>query len=659
MKYPNLFSPLKIGGCEIKNRYFMAPMGGIGQAGPQCEFTQEAIDYYVERAKGGIGAIFTGVTFTDVEVDKDFLVPGKNVFPLYNPVKFKETASILTERLHAYDCKIFIQLSMGTGRNGCRRAPSEIPMYWAPNVMCQAYTKEEIKLKIQKTIEAAVLCKQAGFDGVEVHAMHEGYLLDQFAMSFTNHRTDEYGGSLENRLRAAVEICQGIKEKCGDDYPVTMRLGMKTYMKGFNKASLDGEGEVGRTIEEGQEICRILEEVGYDAISVDAGTYDSFYWVHPPMYHPKAVNWNLGKAAKEAVNKIPIILAGRIDEPELGEQTIVDGYADGVVIGRAVLADPDFCNKALNGQEEDIRPCLSCHMGCLNRIFNGKQTGCAVNPLVLRERKMQLLPAVQKKKVMVIGGGVGGMEAARVSRLRGHEVDLYEKSSALGGNLIPGGMPDFKEDDKRLVAWYKRQLEKLGVNIHYSTAVTAEMVNSSDADVVFVCTGSVPIMLKIPGWDKENVADCVSVLTGKVSVGDNVIVVGGGLVGCELALDLSNKGKQVTIVELLPDILSAGVPVPIPNSLMLRDMLARNKVKILTSGEIKEVTDNGAMVAHNGEVSELKADSIVFAVGFRPVKGLYRSVLGKGKDVYEVGDGKKVANIMTAVWDAYEIASKV
>ncbi len=323
MKYKNLFKPMKIGNVEIKNRYFMAPMGGTGQCGPQGEFSEKAIEYYVERAKGGVGAIFTGVTFSDTKIDP--IPAGKNVNANVSPTKFMETATPMCERIHAHGAKVFIQISLGTGRNGLQSSPSELPYTFNPAVTCRALTKEEIKLKIEQEAAAALTAKQAGFDGVELHAIHEGYLLDQFAMEFMNRRTDEYGGSLRNRLRIATESIAAIKEKCGADYPVTVRLGMKTYIKGFNQASLDGSGEVGRTLEEGMEICKILEEAGVDAISVDAGVYDSFYWVHPPMYQPKGLNMEAGAAAKKACT-IPVIVAGRMEEAEMAEEALEKGW---------------------------------------------------------------------------------------------------------------------------------------------------------------------------------------------------------------------------------------------------------------------------------------------------------------------------------------------
>lgn len=651
--YPNLFKPMQIGKLTVKNRIAMGPMGGAGQVGKDGEFNQRSIDYYAERAKGGTGLIFTGVAQTDLEIDT---VGGVN--PNKNPAVFLNTGAVLTERVHTYGCKIIMQLSMGVGRNGALTGPSENPLFWNPQVKTRELTIEEIKKKIKYVVQGAVIAKNAGFDGVEVHAMHEGYLIDQFAMSYMNRRTDEYGGSLENRLRPATEIVQGIKAACGQDFPVTIRLGLKTYIKGFNQPSLRGEGEAGRTLEEGVEIAKALEAAGYDAISVDSGIYDSFYYVHPPMYQPKGFNLDLAAQAKKVVN-IPILTAGRMDEPDICEEAIASGKTDGIVMARALLADPEFANKARMGKPEKIRPCLSCHQGCAGRIFTGKELCCAVNPACMRENEYGLTKTLCAKKILVIGGGVAGMEAARVAKIRGHEVSIYEKSNKLGGNLIPGGTPDFKVDDHRLVEWYENELKDLFIPVYLNTEVTKEMIEKSGADTIIIATGSSPIMPKIEGINHKKAMSCTDALLSKKEVGDNVVVVGGGLVGCELALDLANKGKKVTIVEAMPNILSAGKPVPMMNAMMLKDCLAEKAISILTDTKILSITDEGAVVDKQGEKISIDADSVILSIGFRSEKSLYESLLESELDVYEIGDGRSVANIMSAVWDAYEVARSI
>ena len=300
-------------------------------------------------------------------------------------------------------------------------------------------------------IQAAKIAKDSGFAGVEVHSIHWGYLLDQFALSMMNHRSDEYGGSLENRLRAAKEILEGIKQECGSDYPVSMRLGLKTFVKGFEKATLTGEDEAGRTLEEGIQIAKLLESYGYDCLSVDTGTYDSFYYACPPMYMPKGYLVEMAAKAKEAVN-IPILAGGRMNDPDIAEAAIREGKVDAMVMGRAALADPEYPNKVLSGRTERIRPCIACNQGCITRLRQGKQPTCAVNPAAMREIRFAMRLAMQPKKVVVVGGGVAGMETARVAAMRGHRVFLYERNDKLGGNLIPGGSHGFKKEVRELNA---------------------------------------------------------------------------------------------------------------------------------------------------------------------------------------------------------------
>lgn len=654
MKYQRLFEPMQIGKITVKNRYAMAPMGGAGQAGLYGEFSADAVEYYAERARGGVGLIFTGVSLPDTTVD--VIPPGVVVCNRFSPGVFVQSASRLTEQIHAYGAKVFMQLSMGMGRNGGGVSPSDLPFFKDPSVICREITAEEIKTKIAAIIEGAAIAKATGFDGVEVHAMHEGYLLDQFAMSFMNKRTDEYGGSLENRIRPAVEILQGIKHVCGADFPVSMRLGLKTYIKGFNQASLDGEGEVGRTLEEGIEISKLLEKAGYDLLSVDSGTYDSYYWVHPPMYQPKGLNLSLSEACKKAVS-IPVITAGRMDDPDMCLNAVETGKTDGVVLGRALLADPEYCDKVAAGKTEKIRPCLGCHLGCCARIFANKPMSCAVNPQVLRETTYKVYPANVKKNVLVIGGGVGGMEAARVAKLRGHEVTLVEKSGKLGGNLIPGGQPSFKGEDKELIAWYEGELKELGVTVKLNSEMNADDVIAFGADEVVLATGSIPMMPKsVKGIDSSKAISSVDALNGKRKLGETIVVAGGGLVGCELALDLAQKGKKVTVVEMMDKILSSGKPVPIMNAMMLTDLLAKEQVEVKCGYSLKEINETGAVIASSdGKEEAMAADDVVVAIGFKSVNSLAGQLLGKVK-YHDIGDGKAVANVMTAVWEAYEVA---
>lgn len=654
--YEYLGRPLQIGSLTIKNRFCMAPIGGGHHHLPGGGLKIETIQYLVERAKGGFGLIFTGALAADCTVD-----PYTGIGPaiLQNPDAFKMTATELTERAGAYGTKIFAQITMGLGRNYPNLpAPSSVHVFRHPGEVSPELTREEIKSKIESVIRAAKIAKDSGFAGVEVHSIHWGYLLDQFALSMLNHRTDEYGGNLENRLRAAKEILEGIKQECGNHFPVSMRLGLQTFVKDFEKATLTGEEEAGRTLEEGIQIAKLLEAYGYDCLSVDTGTYDSFYYACPPMYMPKGYLVEMAAKAKEAVN-IPILAGGRMNDPDIAETAIRDGKIDGIVLGRAALADPEYPNKILTGHTERIRPCIACNQGCITRLQQGKQPTCAVNPTAMRELRFALHPCIQPKKVIIVGGGVAGMEAARTSAMRGHRVALYEKHSQLGGNLIPGGSHRFKKEVRELNAWYQNELHRLPVEIHTGEIVTAAQLKNMGADVIILATGSVPIMPKVPGIDDEKVIGCMDAFAHPEKIGQKVIVIGGGLVGCEIALDYAQEGKTVTVVEALPKILSAGIPSPIPNGQMIPDLFDYHHVTVLENHKLFAVENGRAILDSNGQKKELEADSIVIAVGFRPAPSMAQELHGCGAVVYEIGDEQQVSTILHAVWDGYEVGNNI
>jgi len=652
--YKNLFSPYDIGKVKIKNRYAVAPMGGV-KFTALGTYDADAIDFYVNCAKGGFGLIFSNSLGTDLEVDPNS--PLDRLFPIYNPKAFISSCVFMNERIHSYNAKIFCQITMGPGRNGAGKlTPSELPYYFAPDKKSRALTKEEIKSKITSLIRSAIIAKDAGFDGVDIHAMHWGYLIDEFAMSMMNHRTDEYGGSFENRMRVAKEIVEGIKKECGSDFPVTIRVSLKGYIKDFNVGSYTGEDEAGRTVEEAIEICKALESYGYDGLSVDVGTYESFYHACPPSYIPKGNYIDLAEAAKKEVN-IPVLLAGRMNDPKICEEALEDEKIDAVVLGRAVLADPEYVSKLERGQEEKIRPCLACNQGCIGRDLSNGAVSCAVNPSVLRKKSYGISKADISKRVMVIGGGVAGMEAARVLFLRGHDVTLYEASDHLGGNLLPAGAHTFKQPVLELSEWYKRELRDLGVPIRLNSKVTPDLIEQSNPDGVIFAIGSVPIMPPIQGIEKT--ISSIQALSSDAQIGDRVIVIGGGLVGCELAIEYGIEGKDVTVVEALPNILSAGAPVPFMNKMCIVEMMDYYNVEVKTGSRVNEITDTGAIITIDEKEEELYADTVVMAVGFRAVKSFSEELRGRGMEVYEIGDGRKVGSVMTSIWDAYEIARSV
>ena len=663
MKYAKLFTPVKVGSITIKNRFSMGPMGPLGLSDAEGGWNQRGIDYYTERAKGGTGLIITGVTFSDCEVETQSMPNCPN--STYNPVHFVRTSKEMTERVHAYGAKIFLQMSGGFGRVTIPTnlgefppvAPSAIPHRWLDKT-CTPLTVEQIRSIVKSFGDGAYNAKRGGFDGVQIHAVHEGYLIDQFAISMFNLRTDEYGGSLENRLRFAREIVEEIKERCGQDFPVTLRFSLKSMIKDWRVGALPGEEfeEMGRDIEEGLEAAKLLESYGYDALDTDVGTYDAWWWSHPPMYQEKGLYREYCELVKKVV-KIPVFCAGRMDNPDMALEAIENNVCDVVELARPLLADPDYVNKLRSGRISEIRPCISCHEGCMGRISEYSMLNCAVNPQAARERVTAYNPIVKPKKIMVIGGGVAGCEAARVLATRGHKPEVFEKNDRLGGNLLPGGAPDFKEDDIALANWFTNELNRLQVPVTLNHLVTKEEVLAGGYDAVIVATGSTPKVFSL--GDDAHVYTAADVLMGEKDCGDTTVVIGGGLVGCETALWLAKQGKKVTVIEALDAIMQQNGPLCHSNKDMLQALLPYNGVEIITAAKVDSYNAGKLNYTVSGETKELTCDSVILSVGYKEEDSLYQELQFDISEIYLLGDAKKVANIMYAIWDAFEVANHI
>jgi 2-enoate reductase len=660
--FKNLLKSIKIGNIEIKNRVAMAPMGIGGMTNLDGGPGSRALDYYIERARGGVGLIITSLFKVENEIDA--LPQG---FMLISPVALAPFTE-LAETVHALGTKIFVQLTAGFGRVASPRllrgkpvSASAIPYYWNPALTCKELTVEEVERLAKAFGPISHILAEAGIDGVELHG-HEGYLFDQFTTGLWNHRSDRYGGDLPGRLCFPIEVLKEIKKQVGDNFPVQYRFALKHYIKGYNTGALPGEEyvEAGQNIEEGLRMAKILEEAGFDALHVDAGCYDSWYWPHPPGYQKHGCMIDMAEEVKKVV-KIPVIAVGRLDIPELAEQVIAEGKADIVAVGRGLLADPFWVKKIEEGQPEQIRPCIGCHEGCMNRLVNDKPLSCAVNPACGRERTHTLQPAKERQNVMVIGGGISGMEAARVAKSRGHKVVLYEKSTQLGGHLIEASMPAFKKDELRLLNWYKNELKNLGVEVHLNQEVTPDLIEDKKPEAVIVSTGSNPIILNVPGITKERIVMTVTdLLLDKKKTGETVVVIGGGRVGCETAIWLAQQGKKVTVVEKLDKLMSTDPPIPRMNRMMLLDLLNFYKVNLLMNTSLLEVKDNEVVVINKSfSKNTLKTDTVVLAVGLIPNQDLYRELEGKIHNLYLIGDSREARNIMGAIWDAYEVARTI
>ena len=682
-KYDALFTPWKIGNVEIKNRIVMCPMGGTSLFGwfelTGCGFDKEAAKLFLERAQNNVGLIIPGIA------------PLRDTFwgkwLWQNPKMFKELKEFMDE-IHKTGAKLFIQLTAGMGRswaitelvgplhkNKFTRAlvkpiidtshelasPSAQPARWAPDIICPEMTKKQIHEIIEAFAKTAKLCKEAGVDGVEVHAVHEGYLLDQFAIEFFNKRTDEYGGSFENRYRFAAEIVKAIKESCGNDFPVSLRYSVESKLKGFAQGIVPGDNakEMGRDMAESERAAKYLQDAGYDMLNADNGTYDSWYWAHPPMYMP--LNCNLEDVAhiKKFVD-IPVVCAGRM-EPEDAAAAIAAGKIDGMGVARQFLADPQWITKLIEDRLEDIKPCICCHSGCFNfssskghyNTQDLKDTmglaRCAINAETMQSKKHYIKPAKKQKKIAVIGGGIGGMETAIVCAKRGHTVTLYEKSDKLGGVFIAAAAPSFKEKDRDLIAWYRREIAKHpSITVKLNTEV--KDITSLDADEVVVATGSRPNRIPVPGVDKT--IQAIDFLLGKAQVGDNVTIIGGGLTGCEIAYELYLQGKHPTIVEMQDDLITTP-GICLANTSFLRDFFNANNVPVYLQTGVKEIKDGAVVVADkDGDMVEIPADSVILSTGYKPMP-----LAQKG--VHLVGDCAGVGNLRTVIWGAWDVAMKL
>ena len=684
-KYEALFTPWKVGNVEIKNRIVMCPMGGTSLFGwfelTGCGFDKEAAKLFLERAQNNVGLIIPGIA------------PLRDTFwgkwLWQNPKMFDELKLFMDE-IHKTGAKLFIQLTAGMGRswaitelvgplhkNKFTRAilkpildtshelasPSAQPARWAPDIICPEMTVEQIHEIIEAFAKTAKLCKDAGVDGVEVHAVHEGYLLDQFAIEFFNKRTDEYGGSFENRYRFAAEVVKAIKESCGDDFPVSLRYSVESKLKGFAEGLVPGDNspELGRNMEESERAAKYLQDAGYDMLNADNGTYDSWYWAHPPMYMPQNCNLEDVAHIKKFVD-IPVVCAGRM-EPEVGAQAIADGKIDGMGVARQFLADPAWITKLIEDRLEDIKPCICCHSGCFNFSsskghYNTQDltdtmglARCAINAETMQSKKHYIEPAKKIKNIAVIGGGIGGMESAIVLAKRGHKVTLYEKSGALGGVFIAAAAPSFKEKDRDLIAWYRRELTKYpSITVKLNTEVTD--VASLNADEVIIATGSRANRIPVPGVEKT--IQAVDFLLGKEKVGENVTIIGGGLTGCEIAYELFLQGKKPTIVEMQDDLITTP-GICLANTSFLRDFFKANNVPVYLETGVKEIKDGAVVVADKeGKIFEIAADNVILSVGYKPMP-----LAEKSKHIHVVGDANKVGNLRTVIWGAWDVCMKL
>ena len=683
-QYEALFTPFKIGDVEIKNRIVQCSMGGTSLFGwlEPGHFDKEAANFLLNRAKNDVGLVLPGMQVIRDTMGRGWLDNNKRMYKQLKPYM---------EEFHKTGGKLFIQLAGGFGRSmavtpwmaflhrnpllnklaspivdvqySCASA-SEVPNRWAEDLVSRPFTTEEIQEMVFHFGRCARLLREAGMDGVEIHAVHEGYNLDQFTFEACNRRTDQYGGSFENRYRFPCEIAQEIHKQAGDDFPVSLRYSAKSYTKGWCQGAVPGEEfeEFFRDIPESEKAVKHLEEVGgYQFFNCDNGTYDAWYWAHPPQYMPDNCNLKDVEHIKKFTN-MPVSCAGRMT-PEKAAEEIAAGRLDAVSIARQNLVDPEWIIKIEEGREEDIRPCIRCHNGCFNfakyrgtaniqSLEDSLHLGrCALNPPTMQHNRYKIVPTHSPKKVAVIGAGIGGCEAALVLKQRGHNPVVFEKTDKIGGLFLTASAMSFKENDKKLIEWYKREVEKAGIEFRFNTEINDLGVLGGFDDIV-VATGATPRQMAIPGFEK-----CLTftqLLREKVPVGDKVVFFGGGQSSCEAAYEMILQGKHPIIVEYAADLVPAQ-NVCLANASFLRDMLAYKQVPTYLNSSISNIGDKTVTIrGKDGTVTEVEYDNIVNGIGFVP-----QPVGGTGKNIHRVGDCVAIGNLRTAIWRAWDVCMKI
>ena len=683
-KYAPLFTPFKIGNVEIKNRIVQCSMGGTSLFGwlEPCHFDKEAAYFLLQRAQKGVGLVLPGMQCVRDTMGRRWLYQNKRMF--------KQLKEYMVE-YHKTGAKLFIQLAAGFGRSmavtpwmvvlnknpilnkiaspivdvsySCASA-SATPNRWQEDMLSRPPTVKEIHEMVEAFGKTAKMLRDAGVDGVEIHAVHEGYLLDQFTMENWNWREDEYGGSFENRFRFPVEIVQCIKRYAGEDFPVSLRYSVKSYTKTWGKGAVPGEEfvEWGRDMPESEKAIKYLGDAGYDFFNCDNGTYDAWYWAHPPQYMPDNCNLADVEHIKKFTDK-PVACAGRM-LPETAAEEIAAGRLDAVAIARQNLVDPDWIIKIQEGREDEIKPCIRCHNGCFNfakykgtaniqGLEDSLHLGrCALTPSTMQHNRYKIVPTKNPKKVAIVGAGIGGVEAALVLTQRGHKPVIFEKTDRIGGLFLTASAMSFKENDKALITWYENEVKKVGLDIRFNTEIN-DLGILRGYDEIIVATGAVPRKMLIPGFEK-----CLTftqLLREKYPVGDKVVFFGGGQSACEAAYEMVLQGKHPIIVEYAKDLVPAQ-NVCLSNASFLRDVLEYHKVPTYLEHTIREIKDKTVVIASKDgkNVFEVEYDNIVNGIGFVPAP-----VGGKGKNIHRVGDCVTIGNLRTAIWRAWDVCMKI
>jgi 2,4-dienoyl-CoA reductase-like NADH-dependent reductase (Old Yellow Enzyme family)/thioredoxin reductase len=640
MMMEHLFSPFSLKGVELKNRIVMPPLASflIEEDG---SVTDKTIEHYRRRAAGGPAMVIVEAHAVSPEG-----IVSHHQARIYDD-RFTEGLSRIASVIRAEGAVPAIQIHHGGRQTSARVikqkpfAPSNLP---CPTIRgdVEPLTIDGIQRIIRHFGEAAVRAVQAGFDLLEIHGAH-GYLINQFLSRFSNIREDQYGGDTAGRARFAFEIVQEIRRKIGPDFPLSFKISAQEFVPN------------GLTVEESLEILKEIIPAGADMVQVSAGNDATPEWICQPMFMEKACLADSAGTIKKAL-QVPVMAVGRINDPLLAETIIAEDKADLVCMGRGLLADPEMPNKAKEGRLDDIRICIACNT-CMESIFRRGRIECLVNPTLGREKEMELKQAEKPKKVMVIGGGPGGLHVAWVAAKRGHDVHLYEKQPQLGGQLILGSVTKYKKELLSLINFQKRQVERSGINTHLNCEVTLDTVKSENPDAIVLCTGSIPIKPPVPGIDKRIVRTLTEVFEGKHLPRMKTVVVGGGATGCEVAHHLSESGCSVTIVEQLPKL--AGQLESITRKVLLKQ-LKENKVQFLTEHKLVKIQDHGVLVTGpDGSESFIEAEAVVIAIGNRPDNRLYEKIESMGIPVYQIGDCLEPRSAKAAIFEAADIGRAI
>ena len=633
--FEKLFSPIKIKDMELKNRIILPAMG-TKFSGDGSEVTDKLIDYHVARVKGGSG-------LNIVEVTSVYTPAAPKRFLSLSEDEYIPGMKRLTDAIHAEGGKAGVQLWLGALAVSSDRAaqiiiPSDMPI--SAEITIPGMPKELIPVVVDAYGKAANRAVQAGYDCIEFHCAHN-YLPHSFLSGGINHRTDEYGGSFENRQRFLREIVEEVRKACGKDYPIAIKM------------TLDSVDDDERPIEEGLAIAKYLADSGLvDMIHFGRGAYSCRWRMVSSVYQPVGFDLDAAPKVREMIGDLPLMAHGKLNHPDVAEKAIADGLIDLVAIGHGLIADPHWANKVKNGKLDDINPCIGCGE-CHFNAMKGHSRPCAVNVHGMREGEFPLTPAKSDLNILVIGAGPGGMKAAATAAERGYRVSLYEKNTYMGGIMAAAGAPRFKADVHDQVEYLKRQIAKYPVDLHLNTEITLEDVQRLHPDFVVVATGAKPVVIPVPGADKPHVSTAVPVLLKQKEVGQKVVVVGGGEVGCELSSELCLQGKDVIMIELLDDILRTADHF-VANDQNIRYLVENSGTDIRCSTRLTEVLDDGIMVINKeGEAEKITCDSVVFASGFKADHSLYNDLLKAGYECVQVGDNVKPGKIINAIHQAY------